>query len=84
MQPYKFHDAKLAEMAAAAASVNAVMMADGDDDASATEKVEARDHFDNPVVFLLVISVFVAGVFCVGRAVGNRFNQPGVTAFFSG
>ena len=50
----------------------------------ASEKVSARDHFDNPLVFLVIIGLFVYGFGCAGRAAGNRFNKPGVTSFFGG
>lgn len=59
-------------------------MADGEENASVGEKASMRDHMDNPLVFLLVIAVFVYGVGCFGRALGNRMNAPGVTSFFGG
>lgn len=58
-------------------------MADSEE-GSVSEKADMRDHLDNPVVFLVVIALVVYGVGCFGRAVGNRTNQPGVTAFFGG
>lgn len=62
-------------------------MAEGEESAEAggaSEKVEARDHFDNPLVFLVVIGLFVYGFGCAGRALGNRIQKPGITAFFGG
>lgn len=58
-------------------------MADNEE-GSVSEKATMRDHLDNPLVFLLVIGVFVYGLGCFGRAAGNRMNQPGVTSFFGG
>lgn len=52
--------------------------------AEVSEHADAKDHLDNPLVFLLVIGFFVYGLGCVGRATGNRFNIPGVTSFFGG
>lgn len=57
-------------------------MADGEETVS--EKATMRDHLDNPLVFLVLIGLFVYGLGCFGRAAGNRFNAPGVTSFFGG
>lgn len=62
-------------------------MADADESASvggASESVGMRDHLDNPLVFLVVIGLFVYGFGCAGRAFGNRVNAPGITGFFGG
>ena len=58
-------------------------MAD-EENASASERASMRDHLDNPLVFLVLIGLFVYGLGCFGRAVGNRANAPGVTSFFGG
>lgn len=59
-------------------------MAEGEENASVGEKASMRDHMDNPLVFLVLIGLFVYGLGCFGRAAGNRFNLPGVTSFFGG
>ena len=59
-------------------------MAEGEENASVGERASMRDHMDNPLVFLFLIALFVYGVGCFGRAVGNRMDSPGVTAFFGG
>lgn len=58
-------------------------MADSEE-GSVSEHADLRDHLDNPLVFLFVIGIFVYGLGAFGRAVGNRANQPGITAFFGG
>lgn len=55
-----------------------------EESASVGERASARDHLDNPLVFLVLIALFVYGVGCFGRAIGNRFDSPGVTSFFGG
>jgi hypothetical protein len=47
-------------------------------------KATLRDHIDNPIVVLIIISLFVYGFGAFGRSAGNRFNQPGVVSFFGG
>lgn len=61
-------------------------MAEGEESESASigGHSSMRDHMDNPLVFLLVIGLFVYGLGCFGRAVGNRAGAPGVTSFFGG
>lgn len=59
-------------------------MADGEENASVGERASMRDHLDNPLVFLVVIGLFVYALGCGGRALGNRMNAPGVTSFFGG
>lgn len=58
-------------------------MAD-DESGDARESVGLREHLDNPLVFLVVVGLFVYALGCFGRAAGNRANAPGVTAFFGG
>lgn len=46
--------------------------------------VGVRDHFDNAVVMLILIALFVYAFGAVGRAVAKKYNKPGVNTFFGG
>jgi hypothetical protein len=43
-----------------------------------------KDKADNPLVFILLISVAVAAVFKGGQYLGNRLGSPGLNSFFGG
>jgi hypothetical protein len=50
----------------------------------ANEKASFRDHIDNPVVVLIIITLAVYAFGAFGRSAGNRFNKPGIVSFFGG
>jgi hypothetical protein len=47
-------------------------------------KVSLSEHLDTAIVMLILIALFTAAFFAVGRAAGNRFGWTGVTTFFGG
>jgi hypothetical protein len=53
-------------------------------DEEASERVSMRDHVDNPLIVLLVFAFFTMAAMAITRAVGNKLNAPGITAFGGG
>lgn len=43
---------------------------------------EVKEHFDNPLVFIVLISVGVAAVFKLGQWTGHKIGAPGLSSFF--
>jgi hypothetical protein len=41
-----------------------------------------KDKADNPLVFILLISIGVAAVFKLGQWTGHKTNMPGLSSFF--
>lgn len=79
---HTFRDPRLAAIANVAFMCGAKM--EDSEEGGVSEKATLRDHLDNPLVFLLIIGLFVYALGCFGRAAGNRGNLPGVTSFFGG
>lgn len=55
-----------------------------DEGVGESANIEVKEHFDNAVVMLVLIALFVSAFMGVGRAVGRKYNKPGVTSFFGG
>jgi hypothetical protein len=53
-------------------------------EAGESANVDLHEHLDNALVMLLLITLFVTAMQAVGRYIGNRTGQSGVTAFFGG
>lgn len=41
-----------------------------------------KEHLDNPLVFLIMLTVFVSAGQKVGQWAGVRANSPGIASFF--
>jgi hypothetical protein len=44
--------------------------------------MDARDKLDNPLVFIVLISIGVAAVFKGGQWAGLKLGWPGMSSFF--
>jgi hypothetical protein len=43
---------------------------------------EIRDKADNPLVFIILVSIGVAAVFKLGQWTGHKVGLPGLSSFF--
>lgn len=43
---------------------------------------QIREKADNPLVFVLLVAIGVAGVFKLGQWTGHRLGMPGLSSFF--
>lgn len=47
-------------------------------------RADVRDHMDNLVVFIVLVTLLVSVGQNIGRWIGRRTNSAGLTAFFGG
>jgi hypothetical protein len=55
-----------------------------EEDVSESAEVGVKEHFDNAVVMLILIALFVYAFGAVGRAIAKKTNKPGINTFFGG
>lgn len=59
-------------------------MAEIGESAEVQGKAGLRDHADNLVVFIILLTLLVSVGQNLGRWAGKKFNSPGLVAFFGG